>query len=574
VTSPVTGQPSPAAEGPRAADPRAEGATAEGPAAAGEVFDNTRQTPTAPPPLRPLALARWAWRQLTSMRVALILLFLLALGAIPGSILPQRRANPVSVAAFIEDNPSLGRFYDRLGLFDVYATAWFAAIYLLLFVSLIGCILPRSRQHWAAMRARPPRAPRNLSRLPAHERWEVAATPEQVLAAAREVLRGRRYRVDVHPEGSPAGPHVAAERGHLRETGNLLFHLALVIVLVAVALGGLWGYRAQVLVPQGQGFANSVIQYDSLSGGARFDGSSLVPFSLTLDRFDMRFRASGSQRGAPEEFTARVTVTEEPGAAPVERTIRVNHPLTVDGTSVHILNPGYAPQITVRDAQGTVLFSGAVPFLPQDDNFTSTGVVKVQVPNGEDIGLQGVFLPTAVLDDQTGPQSVFPEALNPALFFTAWHGDLGLDDGVPQSVYRLDTAAMTQFEGTDGPFREALSIGESVDLPDGSGSVTFDGYVPWVNFQISRSPGKVYALTGAVLAIVGLLASLFVRRRRLWVRVSAADGGRTVVEVAGLDRNEGGDLTGEVARTVSDLRTRIDPKTDPTGTVPQPKDVA
>jgi cytochrome c biogenesis protein len=370
------------------------------------------------------------------------------------------------------------------------------------------------------------------------------------LQLAHTALRRRRYRVDIHDD------HVAAERGHLRETGNLVFHLALVVILAAVALGGLWGYRAQVLVVQGAAFANSIIQYDSLSAGARFEASSLTPFTLRLNEFHMGFRDKPPQLGAPERFEAEVTVTESPGEPQQNRTIRVNHPLDIGGTVVHILNPGYAPQVTVRDATGTVLFSGAVPFLPQDDNFTSTGVVKVSVPNSEDIGLQGVFLPTAVLDPESGPQSVFPEARNPALFFTAWHGDLGLDDGDPQSVYRLDTTNMAQFQGSDGPYRQALMIGESAELPDGFGSVTFDGYVPWVNFQVSKTPSKAYVFAGAVLALLGLLASLFIRRRRMWVRVSDADSGRTVVAVAGLDRGDGGDLAAEVDSLVGELTTR------------------
>ncbi|HSK27394.1 MAG TPA: cytochrome c biogenesis protein ResB [Jiangellales bacterium] len=515
--------------------------------------------PPAPPSLSPRELARWAWRQLTSMRVALLLLFLLALASVPGSVVPQRTVNPLAVTEFREANPLLAEWYDRLGLFDVYSAPWFAAIYLALLVSLVGCILPRSRQHWRAVRARPPAAPRHLSRLPEHRSYEVAATADEVLAAARATLRTRRYRV------ADDGSSLAAERGHLRETGNLVFHLAVVVVLLAVALGSLFGYRATVLVPEGGGFANSVIQFDGLEAGSLFDPADLPPFALDLDEFVMDFVDEGPSAGSAEEFAATVTLVREPGAEPETRTIRVNEPLTVSGTSVHVLNPGYAPVVTVRDAGGEVLFTGPAPFLPQDDSFTSTGVVKVPVPPGrglgEDLGIEGIFLPTAVLDEQ-GPRSVFPEPRNPALFLTAYHGDLGLDDGVPQSVYRLDTEAMEQLTGADGsPFRAGLSVGESVDLPDGFGSVTFDGYVTWVNFQVGRNAGKELALLGSLLALAGMMASMFVRRRRAWVRVSAAGPGRTVVQVAGLDRSQtddqGGDLAGEVDALVDDMRQRL-----------------
>jgi cytochrome c biogenesis protein len=533
-------------------------------------------TPVTPEPDRPPALsarefAAWIWRQLTSMRVALILLFMLAVAAIPGSVVPQSDINPLAVGDFRARNPGLSEWYDRLGLFDVYSAPWFAAIYIALLVSLVGCIVPRSLQHWRAMRAAPPPAPHRLSRMPAYRRFEVTAAADDVLDAARAELRSRRYRVERVGSGERSsaagkadrhpGDAVAGEAGHLRETGNLVFHLAVVVVLVAVAVGSLFGYRATVLVPEGSGFANSVIQYDGLSSGALFDARDLPPFSLQLDEFEMQFVEAGPQLGTPDEFEATVRFTPEPGASEQVRTIRVNEPLEVDGTLVHILNPGYAPAITVRDAAGTVLAEGPVPFLPQDNSFTSTGVRKVPVgPEsglGEDLGIQGLFLPTAVVDDR-GPRSIFPEPRNPALFLTAFHGDLGLDDGQPQSVYRLDTSDMDQFRGDDGDaFRTALAVGETAQLPDGYGSVTFDGYVTWVNLQIGRNAGKEFVLGGALLALVGLLASLYVRRRRAWVRASPGDGTATVVEVAGLQRSEGGDLEAEIDSITEGLLRRL-----------------
>ncbi|HJU96365.1 MAG TPA: cytochrome c biogenesis protein ResB [Jiangellaceae bacterium] len=533
--------------------------------------------PDRPPVLSPRETTAWVWRQLTSMRVALILLFMLAVAAIPGSVVPQSDINPLAVGDFRVRNPALSEWYDRLGLFDVYSAPWFAAIYIALLVSLVGCILPRSIQHWRAMRAAPPPAPRRLSRMPVYRRFEVTASADDVLDAARAELRSRRYRLDrvgaaeQRPADHPGGS-VAGEAGQLRETGNLVFHLAVVVVLVAVAVGSLFGYRATVLVPEGSGFANSVIQYDGLSSGALFDAGDLPPFSLELDEFEMQFVEAGPQLGTPDRFEATVRFTPEPGAPERTRTIRVNEPLEVDGTLVHILNPGYAPAITVRDADGAVLAEGPVPFLPQDNSFTSTGVRKVPVgPEagmGEDIGIQGLFLPTAVVDDR-GPRSIFPEPRNPALFITAFHGDLGLDDGQPQSVYRLDTSDMEQFRADDGEaFRAALAVGETVQLPDGFGSVTFDGYVTWVNLQIGRNAGKEFVLGGAMMALAGLLASLYVRRRRAWVRVTPNVGTATVVEVAGLQRSEGGDLEAEVDAITAGLLSRLPAGTGPSGTSP------
>ena len=99
------------------------------------------------PRLGPLGWVRWGWRQLTSMRTAILLLLLLALAAIPGSLFPQRSVDPVRVRAFVEDHPGLAPWLDRLFLFDVFSSPWFASIYLLLMISLVGCIVPRTAQH-------------------------------------------------------------------------------------------------------------------------------------------------------------------------------------------------------------------------------------------------------------------------------------------------------------------------------------------------------------------------------------------------------------------------------------------
>ena len=205
---------------------------------------------------------RYLWTQLTSMRTALILLFALALAAIPGSLVPQRRISPVRVADFINEHPTLGPIYDKVGLFGVYSSPWFSAIYLLLFVSLVGCIIPRVGVYSRALRARPPKTPRNLARLPAYAKAEIDDRDEDPLGRAAAELRRRHYRVDVNSDS------VAAERGYLREAGNLVFHISLVFVLIGVAIGALFGFRGTSVVIVGQGFSNNLTQYDDFSAGA------------------------------------------------------------------------------------------------------------------------------------------------------------------------------------------------------------------------------------------------------------------------------------------------------------------
>jgi cytochrome c biogenesis protein len=512
----------------------------------------------APPPLGAVGMTRWAWRQLTSMRTALILLFLLAVGAIPGSLVPQQNVDPVAVADFRARHGELAKWYDKASLFEVFSSPWFSAIYLLLMVSLIGCLVPRTRVYLKAVRARPPATPRNLERLPEHRQIAVDDDPETALASATAVLRRRRFRVQAYESS------ISAERGYLRDTGNLVFHLSLVVVLVGIAYGHLYGMRGSSLVIEDEGFSNTVTQYDNLKTGPRFDADDLPPYTVTLDKFRARYQETGNQQGAARDFAAEVTVREEPGAPTHQDEIRVNHPLNIGGSKVYLGPHGYAPVVTVRDGQGNVVYSGAVAFLPVDPiGLTSRGVVKVPDAQPTQLGFQGFFLPSAAFDLQRGPFSTFPEARNPRLVLNAWTGDLGLDKGVPQSVYRLDTKDMKQItqptKAGAVPVTASLAVGGTMTLPNNLGSLTFDGYRQWVVLQIAEDPGRPFALAGGALALAGLLASLFVRPRRVWVRARRNEAGRTVVEVAALARSEGPDLADDVDQVTQGLTGTAEP---------------
>jgi cytochrome c biogenesis protein len=512
-------------------------------------FDAAPPEPARPAALGVVGMLRWGWRLLTSMRTALVLLLLIALAAIPGSVLPQRGIDPVAVNDFFQGNPTLAPILEALSLFDVFAAPWFAAIYLLLMTSLTGCVVPRAWHYARALRAEPPPAPRNLSRLPYSARW--GSDDAEQLQHVVGVLRRQRFRVVVD------GDTVRAEKGYLRETGNLAFHVSLLVLLAALAMGSLFGYRGNAIVVEGEGFANTLTRYDDFTPGRLVDSGELLPFSFTLDDFTARYEETpGDQQGAPRDYEASVTFQRTPSDDPEAYDIRVNSPLAIDGTKVFLLNHGYAPRVTVRDGEGNVVVQGAVPFLPRDRvNLGSVGVIKAPDAQPEQIAFEGLFLPTGVLDPERGPISVFPAAQNPQLWMTAYSGDLGLDSGEPRSVFSIDTEGLTQFKNPadpEQPWRVVLQEGQRAELPNGAGSITLDGYAEWGAFQVAHDPGKGLALASAIVAIVGVMLSLGVRRRRVWARVTPG-GPRTVVEVGGLARGEGRGFAEEFAQLTREM---------------------
>lgn len=514
----------------------------------------------AVPRLGTTELLRWMWRQLTSMRIALTLLFLLSVAAIPGSLLPQREIDPNKVLQFYSAHPGWAPFLDRLQLFDVFESVWFGAIYSLLFVSLIGCILPRSVAHFRAMRAAPPAAPRNLKRLPVHASFRTAAPADEALAAAGRRLKGRRFRTTTGSDG--VGTWVSAEKGYLRETGNLLFHLALIGILVAVAIGHFFGFKGARLVTEGTGFCDTVAGYDTLTMGQAVSAADLPPFCIKLNQFDATYQESGDQFGQPRSFDAHVGYRATPTSPTRDVDVRVNSPINVNGTNVFLEGHGYAPVVTVRDGTGRVVFDGPVTFLGLNANFVSNGAIKVPDAKPKGLGFQGWLLPTAVQLPGSMPTSMFPAAQNPELILAAYAGDLGMNGAGSQSVYTLDVSKMTQLDVKSKTNPAAgnaleLAVGQTATLPDGLGSITFDGVRQWAQFNIAYDPGQPIALGSAVAAVLGLLGSLGIRRRRIWVRVSEQADGTRLIEVAGLARTEGATPTTEVTEAAEALAGQL-----------------
>lgn len=467
---------------------------------------------------------RYLWRQLTSMRTALILLLLTALAAIPGSLLPQRTISPISVQDFYQNSPGLARFLDQLWMFDVYGSPWFSAIYILLFISLIGCVIPRVIEHSKILFKEPPAAPSRLEKMEHYQDF----TGD--FKFAENYLKRKRFRVRQEADW------ISAEKGYLREFGNVLFHLSLILILIGVSLGSLFGMRGDSIVNIGERFTNIPTNYDSINYGKLFSDKSLPPFMIKAENFEAKYNPVTN---APEDYTLYVTVADGINGKPVKKTIKVNAPLDFGSTSVYLQANGYSPLVTVRNNSGKVVFQGAVPLLPQDANLTSTGAIKVPDTLPQ-IGFVATFFPTAEQSEGMPARSSYPEALAPMLYLGVYVGDLQVDDGIPQSVYKLNTEKMEQVG------LKALRVGESYDFE--VGSITFEGYVPWVNLNIVRDPGKQIALIGGILAILGLLASLFTRHRRIWIRRKGES-----LEIAGLAKNAAPGLDKEIAEIVKEL---------------------
>jgi cytochrome c biogenesis protein len=494
------------------------------------------------------------------MRTALILLFLLALASLPGALLPQWSLNTAKTAQYIVDHPTLGPLLDRFGFFEVFGSPWYAAIYLLLFLSLIGCLLPRTIEFVGQLRMPPVATPRNLGRLPHHHSDEVPGSPDQVADRVTAGLRGWRIarRTETVPLAGAPVVTISAEKGYVREVGNLVFHLSL--------LGKLVGYEGSVIVNVGSQFCStSPASYDNFRPGLLVDGTQMAPFCVDIKDFTATYTDAGEASG----FVAEVRAQSGAAAGTdqwQDAELQVNDPLRMNGERLYLLGHGFTPHFRITFPDGTVR-DYSQTFAPElnDPNFTSQGAIKVLDPPGvtgdavrrQQLAIVGIFAPTAFLHGLIMTSS-FPAPTNPGVAVDVYRGDLGMEGGRAQSVFAIDTSQVDNGLLTKQA-RANLMLGESVSLDDGT-QITFTGFNEWVSLQTSFDPAQLWALIFAVTMLVGLMVSLVFKRRRVWFRLrpvatpdevgqvrpggsdrAAARAGpadRTVVEVGGLARTD------------------------------------
>ncbi|WP_054952539.1 cytochrome c biogenesis protein ResB [Flaviflexus massiliensis] len=474
---------------------------------------------------------RWAWRQLTSMRNAIIMLLLLVIALIPASILPQKRQDPVLAQQWIDDNGVWGKILDAAGFFNILTAPWFGAIYILLFISLVGCIVPRSLTLVKDLKAGPGKVPHRLTRYESYQSAETDLDEGEAMDWVAKNLRGYRTRV--------RGGTLSAQKGYLREVGNVLFHMSLLGLLIVFGLSQALSYRGQAIIVEGETFANSVLSYDTFDRGILVNEESLPPYRVVLDEMIPEFYDDGT----PSAFRAHVTIIED--GEERSEVVRPNEPIDVAGSNMYLSGNGYAPRIRITDADGNVAMDEYVVLPDITQDYISTGVIKVpDVTTGPQLGFQATLFPTAQERDGV-IISVNPDALNPVLVTTTWTGDLGLDGGVPQNVYFLDTTNMELVTEPAGDGNAevgvltTLGLGQKAEIPGGHGTIEFVDLARFSAFDMRYDPTLGWMLFFAVLGLGSLAGSLLVPTRRVWVRyeqgtIHAAAIGRKSDE--GLDR--------------------------------------
>ena len=291
---------------------------------------------------------------------------------------------------------------------------------------------------------------------------------------------------------------LSAEKGYSREAGNLLFHVALLVSLVLIGVGQLYHYEGTRILTQGNGFCNTIAQYDDWRPGRFAADGRVTPGKFCIDRLN-KFTAVYSSNDEPREFRADITYRPALNSAPRHDALRVNHPLRLDGDRVYLISHGFAPTVTVHMPDGSTR-TVTQAFLPTDTStLYSEGAFKLLGKPGakQDVGISGFFAPTPV---QTAPGIYTSSSRPPAP--RARHVRLHRLDQ-PQRRPAVGVLAGPDPKNLTKIGAANLRVGQTKTFPNGV-AVTFDGWKPWVSLQVSHDPTQGWLLLGAAAMVIGL----------------------------------------------------------------------
>ncbi|MDH4197182.1 MAG: cytochrome c biogenesis protein ResB, partial [Candidatus Aminicenantes bacterium] len=322
-------------------------------------------------------------RFFASLKLAIVLLIVLAVASVFGTLIPQGR----SAAEYAARYGALAQPLIRLQFTSLYHSAWFLAVLFLFALNIIVCTLTRLAPKFRrAFRPKVPSDPKAISALAVKDRSKRNAAVAEAAAEVRAVLNKHHYRV--RKAESESRVFLLGRKRVLGWFGSDVVHIGLLVILAGAIVTGLGGFRTDLSLKEGQTLE--------------------VPragFLLRLDKFETEYYPQGGVK----DWKSSLTVLDG-GAAVMSGVVEVNHPLSYRGFSFYQTSYGWDwdnPSLEL------------VVKRKSDPAFTKTLLLKagekgpVGDPSGTEIVIQN-FLPDFVIGDGGRAESRSTEPNNPA----------------------------------------------------------------------------------------------------------------------------------------------------------------
>ncbi len=477
-------------------------------------------------------VAEKVWKFLSSVKLAVVLLIILAIVSVVGTVIQQNEAPERYLQEYSQTTVTL---FETLGFFDMYHTWWFVLLLFLLTANLTVCTLDRFPPTWKIINA--PLKPVDddvLKALPFKKEIVFKGDSAHAEQHAVKVLGSHRYRY-MESRG-PAGVQFITQKGVYSRLGYIITHVSILLVFIGALTGAFFGFKAFLNLPEGA--ASEVVylrnepMWDRIMDSFGIAKSPVVQspeggvpamplgYFVRCDTFDVDYyiNQAGMPTGMPSEYHSTLSVFDLNRQKILDKRIRVNDPLTFHGITFYQSSYG-----TIPDGRGKVILN-----IRPKNNLKSEGetivleIGQAQYVPSIDRTIKAVnFFPYAVRDQQTKRigfyQSENNEFINPGVEIDVLKGS--------RTLYKT-YALKIDPEESNTPEYENYRINY----------VQFWG-ARYTGLQVTKDPGVWIVYTGFILLCVGPVIAFFGSHRKLWVRVQDRKG-QTLITLAGsVNRN-------------------------------------
>ena len=394
---------------------------------------------------------------LSSMKVGLILLILLAVISSLGSFIPQKEEPGVY---FGEYGETIGEMILTLGLDNIFEVWWFVGLIVLVCANLLFCNFKRLPSIYKrAFKPEKVTSKKKIKSFTNSADIEAGFPEEQAVNKVQNDLKQLNYKAEVK-ENDEGEKIIFAEKGRFSYLGSFLTHISILIIVVGFAYGNYVGFEDFV-----SGVPGEVVEVEK------------ADFDLRVDDFEIDYRDDYSV----EQYNSTLTVLEEEQEIKQEK-IYVNRPLRYDGINFYQSTHGWTAKLTVES---------------QDNNFQDTLRMyeggHFHYPQKNKVVYFHSFYPDYDVGID-GPINVSPKPNNPHFIWLLY----------------VDNQMEDMFVSAPG---EAIEYRDTM--------FKFHDYSQYTGLRVVHDPGVPVFIAGSILMLVGLILSFYLYPRRVWAVVSS-----------------------------------------------------
>lgn len=468
------------------------------------------------------------WKFFSSVKLAVVLLIILAIVSVIGTVIQQNQAPEDYLKEYSQGTIEL---FEALGFFDLYHTWWFVLLLLMFTANLTICTLERFPNVWKAVRA-PLRqmGEDGFGALPFRKELTVKGGTEKAEAAALKALGSRRYGHLVVKEQGVT--HLASQKGAYTRLGYIVTHISILLIFIGALTGAFFGFKGFLNLPEGEAYNVVYLRneplWDKIMDGFGISKSPVIHdprggmpalplgFYVRCDDFEVDYyQNAGRPTGMPSEFWSMLSVYDLQRQKVLDKRIRVNDPLNHHGITFYQSSYGAIPNAT-----------GKIVLNVRQKNAPGPGETVVVEPGGS------VFV--ASIDRTIKALGVAPFGMrNPATGAVQYYQSRNEELMNP-------TVELEVFKGKAPVYRTQVMKVDSAEptMPENY-IISYVDYwgARYTGLQVTKDPGVLIVYTGFILLCIGPVIAFFGSHRKVWVRIQDRKGQASVLVGGSSNRN-------------------------------------